>query len=260
MSAMHSKNVGLFRLLAGRCRFQQALALLIGVVATGHHCSYAADSSPPRWHASSSPLMDCQLAAEARRSMMADPVLAEFNMGVTVADGAATVWGAVPDADIAARVRARLSVVAGISIVVEDLRIAPDASLWPTKMTPRVTWPAEKLRTALASGYPRWGSKGFIGTVPAITLNLGPTGTPAVTLLKPTLTDTDLADQLETLRRSVPRFRDVGVRSVGSVVYLRAYNGPPVTVLEFAGRISQLQGVSRVVIEDSRRPTSLSIP
>jgi hypothetical protein len=81
-----------------------------------------------------------------------------------------------------------------------------------------------------------------------------------VTLLKPTLTDTDFADHLETLRRSLPRFRDVGVRSVGSVVYLRPYSAPPAIVMELAGRISQLPGVSRVLLEDTRRPGSLAIP
>jgi hypothetical protein len=262
MSVKSSKNPELH----GGTRQWRALMLggLMGLIAADSRPVHAADPLAPRWHAPSS-LDDCQLAVEARRSIMADPMLAELNIGVTVVNSAATVWGAVPDADTAARVRSRLSAVTGIWTVVDDLRIDADSRLLPLRSTvaSEVNPPAEKYKTELASSYPRWGPASFMGTVPAMTLNYSsgdPARTPAVTLLKPTLTDTDLADRLETLRRSMPGFRDVGVRSVGSMVYLRPYNAPPAIVREFAGRISQLPGVSRVLIEESRRPGSLAIP
>jgi hypothetical protein len=267
MSAMRSKNPGLDWLRACTRQWRApVLAVLLGMAVTGGRFGYAGDPRAPRWHASSASLNDCQVAVEARRSMMADPVLGEFNIGITVTDSAATVWGAVPDAEIAARVRSRLSAVTGISTVVDDLRIDPDSRLRPLRNTvaSEVDAPAERYKTGLASGYLRSGPASFTGTVPSMVLNPGPPCDPArmpfVTLLKPTPTDTDLAGQLETLRRSVPRFRDVGIRSVGSMVYLRPYHGSSAIVLEFAGRISQLPGVSRVIIEDTRGPKSLAIP
>jgi len=264
---MPSKNPGLPWLHAGTGRWRGLVLLLaIALIAADGRRLDGPDPRPPRWHASSSTLNDCQMAAEARRSVMADPALADLNIGITVVDGSATVWGGVPDADIAARVRSRLSVVAGISTVIDDLRIDPDSRLSPLRsaVASQVNPPVEWYKPGLASGYPRGGRASFADAVPPMTIDRLPAGdparSPAVTLLKPTLTDTNLADQLETLRRSTSRFRDLGVRSIGSVVYLRPCNAPSATVLEFAGRISHLQGVSRVLIEDSRRPSSLAIP
>jgi hypothetical protein len=262
---MHSNTAWLSWFLTTQ-RWRSALLLLIGLVPAGGQQLYGADAVPPRWHASSSSINDCQLAVEARRQMIADPLLSGFNIGVTVADGVATVWGAVPNVDIVARVRSQLLVVTGITLVVDDLRIDPASSpsLPNGSAAIELDPPADKRGNGLAAAHPRSGSANFIGIVSPMTLTPGGSanapGTPAVTLLKPTLTDTDLADQLETLRRSVPRFREVGIRSLGSVVYLRPYNAPPASVLELARQIAQLQGVTRVLIEDARRQSSLAIP
>src|SRR5947209_2050952 len=115
MSDLPSKNPWLH---AGTPSWRAPVfGLMIALIATSGQRVGAADPGATPWRPPSSSLNDCQLAADARRSMMADPVLAEFNIGVTIADSTATVWGAVPDADIAARVRSRLSAVAGISTV-----------------------------------------------------------------------------------------------------------------------------------------------
>jgi hypothetical protein len=263
MSVKRSENTRLH--VGPSWRHALTLCVLIGLIAADRHPAHAADPRAPRGHASPSSVEDCQLAVEARRSMMADPMLAQFNIGVTVADSAATVWGAVPDADTAAKVRSRLSMVAGMSTLIDDLRIDPDCRLWALRsMAPtEVSSPAEQYKTGLASRQPTCGPASFTDTLPPMTLicpSSDPAKTPSVTLLKPTLADANLADQLETLRRTVPRFRDIGFRSLGSVVYLRPHKAPPAMVLEFAGQISHLPGVSRVLIEDSSRSSSLSIP
>lgn len=84
-------------------------------------------------------LRDLIQTVQARKELAEDPALASLNLGVEVKGGIATLWGPVPNVELAFRAEARLKVLFELIDVRNLLEIAPEHF----EMGPR---PLEKLR------------------------------------------------------------------------------------------------------------------
>jgi osmotically-inducible protein OsmY len=85
-----------------------------------------AAQSPP-WSARSLPagdakLLDLELSLRARQ-VLQDDSLADLNLGVSVRDRVATLWGTVPNRDVARRAEERLRQVIGLTSVLSQLHV-----------------------------------------------------------------------------------------------------------------------------------------
>jgi hypothetical protein len=68
---------------------------------------------------------DWVIAHNARRSLWSDPGLAELNLGVLVRDGEALIWGPVLNEQQAAEAVARLKLVSGVKLVINEMFVLP---------------------------------------------------------------------------------------------------------------------------------------
>ena len=71
------------------------------------------------------PPPDWVVTLQARRTLWADPALADLNLGVRVRAGEALVWGPVLNEDQAAEAVARVKLVPGVSLVINELFVLP---------------------------------------------------------------------------------------------------------------------------------------
>src|SRR5262249_58720844 len=74
---------------------------------------------------------DCRLTVLARQSLQKDELLAALNLGVSVQSRTATLWGAIPSAELARRAEELVRQVPGGAEGQNDLRI--EGSDLPTK-------------------------------------------------------------------------------------------------------------------------------
>src|SRR5260370_14022232 len=70
-------------------------------------------------------LRDIEVQVRARRLLEEDPELAPFNLGVTVRNGEALVWGPVPSPEVRARALKKVADVRGVYTVRGELYVAP---------------------------------------------------------------------------------------------------------------------------------------
>jgi osmotically-inducible protein OsmY len=83
--------------------------------------------------------IDCRLTLYARQALNGDSLLADLNLGVTVRDHVATLWGPIPSRQLAGRAVERLRTVQGIAEVINDLRVETREE--PLDFFPRPTPP-----------------------------------------------------------------------------------------------------------------------
>lgn len=68
---------------------------------------------------------DWVITHNARRSLWSDPILAELNLGVRVRNGETLVWGPVLNDQQAIETVARLKLIPGVKLVINELYILP---------------------------------------------------------------------------------------------------------------------------------------
>lgn len=108
---------------------------------------------------SDSALNDCRLTVLARQALLQDELLAALNLGVSVRDHVAVLWGPIPSADLARRAVERVGNVQGIARVMNQLTIeAPGNPLVEFLKTPRPPRPAPPASVPGAEKRPRFGS------------------------------------------------------------------------------------------------------
>jgi hypothetical protein len=207
-------------------------------------------------------LRDHELTCRARQVLFKDPALAGLNVGVTVRSGIASLWGAVPSAEIGRQACERVRQVQGVLEVHSELRVeSPDDPLTqflatprPPARTPPQEWVAESLRLpALLTGrFGDWQAPPENSPVP------NPAGNePGVALLSPILVPAPpaavpgiLAQTIDRLRQADKRFRGIRTDVQGGVVRLRGVIGRGEDLMDLAQMISRLPGVERVILED----------
>jgi hypothetical protein len=220
----------------------------------------AASLAPRAPAADDAGLRDCQVTLRARRVLLQDETLAPLNLGVSVRDGSAAVWGLVPTPELADRavervrrvpgileVRRQISVVRATDPMLEHLsRPASQGDEFPVAALNRP--PAALASRAPAVPPTRLPADG-IAVMPAITLP-GPSSPPAAAAA------TDLFNAVERLRRGPhgadPRYLRVHTQVQGGVVRLGGTVHRWEDLFELARKISHLPGVERVVLENVR--------
>jgi hypothetical protein len=196
------------------------------------------------------PIRDCRLAMRARQAWQQDPALANvIHLGVTVRAGTATIWGAVPSAELARRAETLVRDIQGIFEVRNELHVeVPNDPIVEFLRTPNPR-SAQKIE-------PQWIQA---NRQPAQLMSSAPAPTNGVALLPPitlqglqptgNATSADLAAAIQLLQQPEPRFWSIHAEVQGGVVRLRGSSGHREDLFELAQRISRLAGVERVVVD-----------
>ena len=211
---------------------------------------------------------DWRLVIDARRALLADKKLAGLNLGVSVRDGVATLWGPVPSPDLARRAEVRLRQVTGISDVVSECTLFKpadplpaqvaaalrDSPLPPDDPLPLVGDPGgtaarvvkrqvvEKPRIDLPNPGPGIDPEERAPGAPVL-----PPGPPAV-LLRPTAGGADLAGTLERVRKSEPRFSGIRLEVRDGVVRVQGSARHAKDAWDLAERLWEVPGVRQVIV------------
>jgi hypothetical protein len=227
---------------AGLC----ALALLGPSRAAGPLPSPSAPDAPTT--------ADCRRTVRVREAIARDPVLAPYNIGVTVRDGVVRLWGLVPSAALAQRAAEQVRHVQGVLEVRNEIHIVPpDDSLVEFLPQPAAPLPPPAAAltgrpvptpTAPLVPIPSWP------VMPAITI---PPRPPAV--VSPSLAQwssspsVDLAQAVEQLRQTDARYRWLRTEVVNGVVRLSGFVPRREDAFVLAQAVARVPGVQRVVVE-----------
>jgi osmotically-inducible protein OsmY len=223
---------------------------------------------------------DTKLTLLARQALQADRELAPHNLGVSVQDRAATLWGPVPSVALARRAEILLRNLAELVEVHNELHLDPTQDPGPTKSSPpRPREPSfQKTKptgSAALTGFPRERAKVAVGqeeqrappdkktlVLPPITIPTpaGARQSPADPVrgdqTRARKTAGGLTEALGQLRKRNPQFRSVQTEIRGRLVYVRGTAGQSEQVSQFAQAIAELPGVERVVLQTAIPPGS----
>jgi hypothetical protein len=216
---------------------------------------------------------------------MLDKALEGQNVGVTVRDRVATLWGSMPSAALARQAVQRVGQLPGLVAVRNELQIegtmdrldepcTSHASTWrpsrvkqtrtdepPTESTLARRW-GERSRPAVEESLWKPGRAQLQGQVPVADTPASPVErtrspgklNPGAVLLPPVGSNaaSDRANQIDVLRRKDVRYIQIEPDVRGGVVYLRGAVHHWEDLLEFAQSISALPWVERVILQDVR--------
>jgi BON domain len=208
-------------------------------------------------------LADCRLAIRAREALLQDASLRELNLGVSVHNHVATLWGPVPSKPLSRRAVDCVRRVPGVADVVnrlvvesprdplvEFLKSAPakpqaGGITSPAKLTrqepkliPELIWHPVN-RGEVTKIAPAPAPKKPIAVMPAI-----PLSTPAPT--------DDLASAIERLRQENVRLGGIRLEWSGRALHLRGTVTAWPDVYDFAKAVAQFPGVERVILDGVR--------
>lgn len=208
---------------------------------------------------------DCQRTLRTRQALLQDEALANFNLGVSVRSGVATLWGLVPTRPLADRAVARVRLVPGILNVRSEIHVVPPgdpltdflAAPVPNRWSPsEVGPPPPRSPAALTSRpEPKPATDPSIPVMPLITIPPRPgngTSQPAAVILRPETGESPqkLIIVVDRLRQRDARFRWIHPEVQGGIVRLRGAVYHRQDLFDFAQAVSRLPGVERVVVED----------
>jgi hypothetical protein len=214
----------------------------------------ASEAAPAPAQAEYDLVRDLEIQVRARRMLQEDQELAPFNLGVTVRNGAAVVWGPVSSAEIQAKALKKVENVRGVFSVRGAMYVAPEAGKPPqpgaTKLLPDVSeetgadapdWrtgrlPSQTTRLASKQSDQRAG--------PPKTVRLK---TPIVLAEEPTVVNGDVAGAIERIRAADERYRLIRYEMKDAAIYVRG-DAKPEHAMAFARAIANLPGVERVIL------------
>lgn len=219
-------------------------------------------------------LNDGRLTVYARRALAEDESLASLNLGVSVRNHVATIWGPVPSAELGQRALDNLRRVPGLAQVVNQLVIEkpgdplleflrPPASPPSTsqRLTPGEERGAERrshlavppcLRHTEAGPCPASGAAKSTAAPENTTVFMPLIPLPVRTPAGPPSGTTGLADAVEKLRRADQRYWRIAAEVVGGTVHLRGVADSREDVFALARAVSHVPGVERVVVAEVR--------
>ena len=251
--------------LATHCR-TLLLGTLGGMGLLGPPSLAAAPAAQPA--AAPPSLRDARLAMNARQALARDEQLARLNIGISVRQGVATIWGPVPSEAVARRAVERLREVKGLLEVRSQLYLKEDLEPAPRPSGQPPLLPLEPPAVGALLG-----RRGDVAPAPGETLRFPrdgadlrttpygeeqPVRSPAsvVSLLPPVSpAETDaardgLSPAIEQLWRSDLRYRVIRPQVQGGVVYLHGMAARREEMLDLAERIARLAGVERVILKE----------
>jgi hypothetical protein len=203
---------------------------------------------------------DLEVQVRARRLLQEDRELAPLNLGVTVRNGAAVVWGPVPSPELRAKALKKVADARGVFSVRGEMYLAQDTG---QLLPPGDLRQLPDLPEQTASASPDWRT----GRLPPLPGRLAskkpdePAGPPKAVALKPPIIAPDegpaltgeLPDLIERVRTGDARYRLIVFEVKNGAVYLRG-TAKPENVIAFAKAIADLPGVERVVLQRETDP------
>lgn len=241
-------------------------ALVLGALGVlGPNVSAVAPDSSAQTQQEQFELRDCQRTLRARQALLQDEALTNFNLGVSVRSGVATLWGLVPTKPLADRAVARVRLVAGILDVRNEVHVVPPgdpltdflARPQPNRQRPsEFVLPAPRSPGALTSRpETKPATDASLPVMPSIAIPPRPgTGTSQSTAVigKPELGEPPqkLIVVVDRLRQRDARFRWIHPEVQGGIVRLRGAVHHRQDLFDFAQAVSRLPGVERVIVED----------
>ena len=200
---------------------------------------------------------DLEIQVRARQSLYADEDLAPFNLGVTVRNGVAIVWGPVSSPEMQSKALKTIENVRGIYQVKSQMYVSQTAG---QLIDPGAGQFLPDAPQQTSSAMPEWGT----GKLPPLTgqlavkkINESP-GTPRLAALMAPVRIADdgfdgkLATTLEKIRQGDERYRAVQYEIKNGAIYLRG-TAKPENVMAFAKAISNVPGVERVVLQNQTK-------
>lgn len=248
-------SAAVVRLACARCKAGIVFALFVMVTQTA--LSAPADREIA--------LHNAQVTVRARQALYHDNLLSSLNLGVSVRNHVATLWGQAPTAFLAQRALDRVKEVPGVARVVNRLTVetpgdpllrflksVPQPEPPPTsekRVAPAALMGRDDEPTAPPAMRPAWQAppapaarnQGVV-LMPAIPL-------PAQAQAAGSAQGSELAQAVELLRQGNTRLNRVRAEVKGKVVHLHGFVYAWNDLYEFAKQLSRLSGVERVILE-----------
>lgn len=191
---------------------------------------------------------DVQLGVYARRALMSDARLGPLNLGVSVRQGVATLWGPVPSIALEKEAIERLRPIQGLIAIHSELYVTPGEE-------PAIEKLPEPLQDPRAPGAlaARLSVREPLPPLSVTeSLSLPP---PSVSLSRPAIelppdASPPLLLHIEQLRQSDPRFRLLKPQLQGGVVYLYGMAARWEDVHDLTRLLTALPGVDRVTLRN----------
>jgi osmotically-inducible protein OsmY len=225
----------------------------------------AADTAPSRPKELPSVLADCRITVFARQALQENPALALLNVGVSVQDNIATLWGPIPSADLARHAEQTVRRVPGVAAVRNELQVeVTSASIQnmfgpPIKLTPR-----EPVLMAVAPFAGTLAKRPFenkpappVPSTPPIVISLRPplpADLPVPVVAATAQAPSDLETSVNDVRSAEARFRHVRAEIKDRIVHLRGTVPRGEDMYDLAQRVAKVPGVKRVVVEEVQTP------
>ena len=208
---------------------------------------------------------DCRLTVAGMRALAREPRLAELNLGLTIHDHIAVVWGTVPSAELRRLVEKTLLHVSGIAQVLNQLQVQP---LWDEPVTPRAPPPGAPQEHSPAQSVPPTvmvtGPSPYAELRPAETAKAADspmrvaarpviiTSEPPMAVLPRSASPTDpiVEQRLATLLRGDVRYLHLRAEVRDGMVILHGSVPSWDDLRLLATAASRLPGVERVVMDD----------
>lgn len=202
---------------------------------------------------------DCLLTVRARQALAREAALAPLNLGVTVREGVATLYGSVPSPALARLARETVAAVQGVLEVRGELEIRPPddplsefLNLLPKAVVPLPDLLAHERYPAPGWLTSHWGDSAA-SSRPAVSL-MAPVTPRAPAAPAAVVEKTDLAGAVERLRRADIRFHRLRAEVRDGMVRLGGIAERREDAMAFAQQVSRLPGVGRVIIQEVRTP------
>lgn len=242
-------------------------AVLLWLLAPLILAAQVADAAPFIQEAA---IRDAQMTVRARQALYQDTLLSSLNLGVSIHNHVATLWGHVPSAFLSERAAAKVKNVSGVARVVNRLSVETpgDPLLQFLKSTPRPESPPiseKRSMPTVISGregefapLPSNAPSPGIQLMPAIPLGASD-AKPQAAAAKPqavtkpqALAVNPQAEIIRRLQQDNPRLSRVRVEVTGGVVRLHGTVSAWTDLYEFAKQLSHVAGVERVILENVR--------
>jgi len=214
------------------------------------------------------PLHDTRLTIRARQAIQQDPALAELKtINVSVRANVAALWGAVPSRELSRRAEQKVRQVQGVFEVKNELHVqAPDDSMAQFMRTPprQLSASSERLwfmanrPPALLTGRPEDGEikstavppsdSNGVSLLPPVLLGEPTIATAPAPIAPAAAPQTCLAETIERVRQTEPRFWNIRTEVEGGGVRITGTAARTEDVFDFAHAISRLPGVERVIL------------
>lgn len=246
----------MFRLRLGKVAGAMPQAALVWLLALLILAAPPAKSAP---FIQEDAIRDAQMTVRARQALYQDTLLSSLNLGVSIHNHVATLWGHVPSAFLSERAAEKVKNVSGVARVVNRLTVETpgDPLLQFLKSTPRPEAPPiseKRSMPPVVSGRdsefaPAVTQSPGIQLMPAIPLGASDAKPPAAATT-PEAPSKPPADVIRRLQQENPRLARLRLETAGGVVRLHGTVSAWTDLYEFAKKLSHVAGVERVILEN----------